>query len=285
MRSNSRLGWIALAGSILAISWSPIFVRLADVGPQASAFWRMVFALPVLWAWSRLEDTPGSTEPAKARGIGFVAIAGLLFAVDLLFFHAALAHTSVTNAVFVGNLASVFAVLGGFVLFRERVSGALWAALALALAGAWVMSGARGVTLSFGDTLALAAAVAYAGYVLAVKDAARQLGAARVMLWSSLLTAVLLFIVALASEDRVLPGSAQGWLAVAALGVVSHAAGQGMNAVALRHLPVAPISLVFLAQPILTTIFAMIVLQETLTSLQLVGAAMILTALFTIRPR
>lgn len=285
MHSNLRLGWLALSGSILAISWSPIFVRLADVGPQASAFWRMVFALPVLWAWSRLEETPTPAEPANVRDVVVIAMAGLLFTADLLFFHLALAHTSVTNAVFVGNLASIFAVVGGFFLFRERVSGALWAALALALAGAWVMGGARGITLVFGDALALGAAVAYAGYVLAVKDGARHLGAARVMLWSSLLTAALLFVVALATEDRIFPGSAQGWLAVVALGVVSHAAGQGMNAVALRHLPVAPISLAFLSQPILTTVFAMFMLQETLTSVQLIGAAMILAALFAIRPR
>ena len=43
----------ALVVGALAMGVSPIFVRLADVGPFASAFWRVALALPALYAWTR----------------------------------------------------------------------------------------------------------------------------------------------------------------------------------------------------------------------------------------
>ena len=50
------LAFAALILGATAMGASPIFVRLADVGPYASAFWRTFLALPFLWAWARLEQ-------------------------------------------------------------------------------------------------------------------------------------------------------------------------------------------------------------------------------------
>src|SRR5438046_897528 len=50
---NSRsatLGFAALLLGGAALGLSPIFVRLSDVGPTASAFWRLAVGLPMLWA-------------------------------------------------------------------------------------------------------------------------------------------------------------------------------------------------------------------------------------------
>ena len=76
---------------------SPIFVRLADVGPFTSAFWRVTLALPVLYAWMRLADRP---ERASERFSRAAILAGLAFAGDLFFWHLAIVHTSVANATF-----------------------------------------------------------------------------------------------------------------------------------------------------------------------------------------
>ncbi len=58
----------ALLGGALAMGVSPIFVRLADVGPFASAFYRVFLALPVLYAWMRVETARGarSARPVAA---------------------------------------------------------------------------------------------------------------------------------------------------------------------------------------------------------------------------
>lgn len=87
---------------------SPIFVRLADVGPFASAFWRVALALPLLWAWMRWDTGSATGALTLAPGGGAlvpILVAGSLFAGDLFFWHLAIIKTTVANATFFATMA------------------------------------------------------------------------------------------------------------------------------------------------------------------------------------
>jgi len=58
----------ALVAGAVAMGVSPIFVRLADVGPFTSAFWRVTLALPLLYAWMRLADGQEGPPAKGSRG-------------------------------------------------------------------------------------------------------------------------------------------------------------------------------------------------------------------------
>ena len=49
MHEKSRLAFVALLTGAVGIAFAPIFVRLSEVGPGATAFYRLLLALPVLW--------------------------------------------------------------------------------------------------------------------------------------------------------------------------------------------------------------------------------------------
>src|SRR5436190_23140377 len=86
----------ALLLGALAMGISPIFVRLADVGPFASAFWRVAGALPLLWTWAAFEArVAGDPLSETLRLDRAILLAGLTFATDLLFWHLAILHTTV----------------------------------------------------------------------------------------------------------------------------------------------------------------------------------------------
>src|SRR3954447_5395454 len=91
----------ALVVGAIAMAASVLFVRWADVGPYASAFWRVFLALPFLWIWMRLESrSPGrATAPIDRAMI----LAGLFFTGDLFFWHLAILGTSVANATFLAT--------------------------------------------------------------------------------------------------------------------------------------------------------------------------------------
>ena len=69
----------ALLVGAVAIGFSPIFVRLSELGPVATAFWRVGFAVPLLWlavlvqtrARRRLE------RPAE-RDLALIALAAVV---------------------------------------------------------------------------------------------------------------------------------------------------------------------------------------------------------------
>jgi len=62
------LAIVALAFGAVAMGASVLFVRWADVGPYASAFWRVTLALPLLFAWMRLAHVPEKWAPVFRQG-------------------------------------------------------------------------------------------------------------------------------------------------------------------------------------------------------------------------
>jgi drug/metabolite transporter (DMT)-like permease len=121
----------------------------------------------------------------------------------------------------------------------------------------------------------------YAWYLLTVK-ALRDRGAAtlRLMAVTTTLTALLLLPVALASGEALVPAGARGWLILLGLAWVSHAAGQGLIAYALAHLPAAFSSVGLLFQPVMAALFAWLLLAESLVALQVAGGAIVLVGIY-----
>src|SRR5688572_19137209 len=125
----------ALCAGAVAMGISPIFVRFAaaDVGPFASAFWRVCLALPVLYAWVRIEE---AKAPRATRAFPRATVlAGVAFAGDLFFWHLSILNTTVANATFFATTAPIFVVLVAWLVLRRRVSGGTVAGLILCLAG------------------------------------------------------------------------------------------------------------------------------------------------------
>src|SRR5437763_7060920 len=105
------LAMTALVLGAIAMGASVLFVRWADVGPYASAFWRVFLALPFLWIWMRLENCH-ATWPRLDRA---VLLAGLLFTGDLFFWHLAILGTTVANATFLPTTARIWVALAAWI--------------------------------------------------------------------------------------------------------------------------------------------------------------------------
>jgi len=285
--AQGRLALPALLAGAAAIGVAPILVRLArpeGVGPSAAAFWRLALALPLLWAWMRFERRPGTTAPDR-RDIALLLLAGLFFAADLAFWHVSILRTKVANATLLACLASTLAAIASWILFRERLRGAVLAGLAAALAGAGLLM--RGSLLGSGDLAGdlygVLAAVFYAGYLLGIGRLRARCTTAAAMAWSGLgATIGLLAAVAIAGES-LLPGTPKGWLIVAALAVAGQVLGQTLIAYALAHLSMAFSAVSILVQPVVAALLSWRVFGETLSPLQLAGGALILAGIVVAR--
>jgi drug/metabolite transporter (DMT)-like permease len=184
--------YLALFAGTVFIASSPLFARWAELGPLASAFWRMALSLPLLALWVRLAPAPRvAPQPATARDRWLVAAAGLAFAADLGLFHVALVHTSVANASLLSHLAPLVTIVAAWAVWGERPTAKLGLGFALALSGGAVMASERwiGAGSVGGDLAAVASAVCYGLYFVAIKAAQRRLSAGLVMLGSSAVAA------------------------------------------------------------------------------------------------
>jgi len=266
------------------IALSPIWVRMADVGPTASAFWRVALAVPLLWSLVAL--LPRGAPALRPRG-ALLAAAGLAFAGDLAFWHWSIQATSVANATLLANLSSIFVTLAAWALWRQRPSGLFLVGLALALGGVALLvraslGAASGALV--GDAYGVVTAMFYAWYLLTVKTL-RDRGAAtlRLMATTTTLTAGVLLPLSLASGETMLPAGPRGWLVLLGLAWITHAGGQGLITFALAHLPAAFSSVGLLLQPVLAAAFAWVLLHEPVVPLQMAGGAVVLAGIYLAR--
>jgi drug/metabolite transporter (DMT)-like permease len=276
----------ALVLGAIAMGASVLFVRWADVGPYASAFWRVFLALPFLWIWMRWEKRPANAPRVSIDRA--VILAGLFFTGDLFFWHLAILGTTVANATFLATTAPIWVALGAWALSSETVGGRALIGLALCiLGGAALLGESYGFAPQrlMGDLYGVATAFFFGSYVLAVRVARARHGAAEVMFASTAITSVCLFVIAFLFEPRIMPHSAQGVGALLALALISQVGGQGLVAVALGTLPATFSSLVIFLEAIAAASFGWLLLNEPLGIVQALGGVLILFGIYVARPR
>ncbi|MGO4336372.1 DMT family transporter [Labrys sp. KB_33_2] len=282
----------ALIAGAMAMGISPILVRLTDVGPFASAFYRVLLALPVLYAWMRLEESKADTpDTGPAFSLPVIAT-GVFFAGDLFFWHLAITNTTVANATFFATMAPLWVVILGWLVYRRKASRAALIGLGLCLLGGLALVAQ---SLGFapghlvGDGFAGVTGIFFGAYFLAVEKARLRHRAARLTFYMSVVTVAILAVAALWATQslgqRFLPAGATGWLVLIALAWVSHAGGQGLLSVALGSLPVVFSSLVIFLEAVAAAALGWVILDEPVSLLQGLGGLVIITGIWVSRPR
>jgi drug/metabolite transporter (DMT)-like permease len=282
---------ILLLGAI-SVSFSGIFVKLSEVDPISTGFFRMALPLPVMAVglWMAARQRPDRRLPRIGwRGWLAIHLAAFFLAFDLIVWNWSLKLIGVGMATLLGNTAPIWVALAGFLFFKERFSPRFLTGLGVALGGVvlLVLGGDRSLAIGdwLGVMLALAGAIGYAGYLRGVKAARNSVGLAQVMFWTSAWTAAWLLPAALLTEHNIVPTTLHGWLAVAGLAFLSQTLGQGLITWALGHLPAAFSSVSLLLNPVASGIFAWIILGEALTAAQIGGGLAVLLGIFVARPR
>jgi drug/metabolite transporter (DMT)-like permease len=283
LQRSSTAAFLCLLAGGCAIAFAPIFVRLADTGPVASAFWRTALAVPLLWIWA-LRERPLHSGRAPSWPI---VLAGLFFAADLGVWHWSIVWTSVANSTLLANLAPIFVTLAGWLLWKQKVTGVFLVGMTTAIVGMFVLVGpnfAAGGTRLLGDALGALTGLFYAGYMLAIKNARdAHASTARLMAWSTTISALALLPAAWISPQPFLPASLDGWLVVLGLAVISQILGQGLIAYAFAHLTASLSSVSLLIQPVMAAIFAWILFGEAIGVAQFVGGAVVLAGIWIAR--
>jgi drug/metabolite transporter (DMT)-like permease len=268
----------AAVGAAVGLSLTAVLFALSETSPTTATFFRCLYALPLLWWLTHLEDRSLGPRPWRVRR--WALLAGVFFAADLILFHHSILLMGAGLATVLTNLQVVVVLIAAWIIWGERPSSAQLVGIPIALAGIVLISGALGGD-AYGDDpllgslLATASAVAYAGYLLFLRKGRDRDRAAGPILDSTLSCAIAALLAGILMADfeplPTLPGHV--WLLLMAL--TAQVGGGVMLAVALPRLPAATTSLILLVQPMLAIIFAGIILAEAPSAGQLVGVALV----------
>ena len=278
---RARFGLAALLVGSALLALGPMFVRMADVGPISSAFWRMALALPLLVPMAYFG--PKSVGRMTSALILIITASGVLFAADLASWHLGITQTKMANATLFGNSASFIFPIYGFVVARVWPVRRQLVALAMAAAGAALLMG-RSAELSpehlVGDLLSLLAGVFYAAYFVAIARARATLAPLPLLAASTLASALPLLLLANLMGEAVMPTD---WTPLIALSLCSQVIGQGLMVYALGRMSPLIIGLSLLTQPVTAALVGWLVFGETLAPLDFVGAGLVGLALVLVR--
>jgi drug/metabolite transporter (DMT)-like permease len=266
----------------MCIASSATLVGLADVAPATAAFFRCVFALPLLGvlAWRERRRFGART----ARQLRTSAVAGVFFAIDLVLWNHAIAASGAGIATVLGNLQIVFVGLAAWAAFSERPPMRLIAVLPVVLVGVVLISGvvgsgAYGSDPRLGVVYGVATSLAYAVFILVLRGRGGQSGRVAGSLFEvTVVTAVVSLALAPVAGgiDLVPTWPAAGWLALLAL--TTQVVGWMLITWAWQLLPAAQTSLLLLIQPVASVALSAAVLAERPSAWQLAGCAVLLAA-------
>ena len=136
-----------------------------------------------------------------------------------------------------------------------------------------------------GDIYGIITSVFFGLYFLAIRVARRTHNGAEITLLSTLVTAVVLLGFALFSGNTMLPTTLAGVMSLMMLGMVCHAGGQGLLAVALGSLTAAFSSLVIFVEALAGAYFGWLIYNEQLATWQILGGLLILAGVWVARPK
>lgn len=274
-----RWAFAALLAGNIALSIGAMLVRLADTGPTATAFWRLLIALPfiALLCWRE-----GGARPSR-RAVWIAAAAGFFFALDLIAWHVGILQTKVANATLFGNCASLLLVLWGIFLARSLPRG--WQALAIGLAfagSALLMGQSYEADPAFlvGDLLSLLAGALYTIYVLLMQRVRDTLPPWAALTIASVAALPFLLGTALALGETIMPHS---WTPLILLALTSQVIGQGLIIWSLPRFSPLVIGLTLLIQPAIAALAGWWAFGELLGPYDIVGGLMVGAALVLIR--
>lgn len=275
--ADFRLGVLLVGGAALAWSFGGTIARYIEA-PDAwtVVFWRSFFASTFLLLFMLWRDGPRATVQ-MFRDMGWPGLGvACCFGIASSSFVVALQYTTVANILLIQAAAPLFAALLAWVVFRERVNLATWAAIAAVIFGVSIMvsSSFSGEVSPMGDGLALVITVLFSAAIVITRHHPQVRMTPAVCLGTAMACAAAFFL----SGPLTVSAPDMAWLFL--FGAVNLGAGLAMFVTGARLVPAALAALVSTVEPVLGPVWVWLFHGEVPGTRTVIGGAIVFAALF-----
>lgn len=259
-----------------------IFVKLSDLGPVTTGFYRVLFSIPILYPLLKFEKVNLLSINDKL----VIFIAGMFLAGDLILWNISFHYTTVANANLLANLVPFTIVPAAYFVYKEKISQNFLISLLVTLIGLVVLiKGKENITSGslYGDILAFATSIFYAIFLLIVYKIRKKASAIQIMYYSAYGSIVVLFISSLLMEGVSYPNDFGTLWPLLGLTIFSQILGQGGLSYVLGGISVNLAAVLVLMQPVISAILSYFIFHETLSAQEILGVFIVLTGIFLVK--
>lgn len=272
---------LLIIGAVL-ISFSSVWVKLANVPPSSSAFYRVFFGLLFLIFFSlRSKDKSN----LNMRHFIFATLCGVIFALDLLCWHNSIKLIGPGLATLLGNF-QVFILAGaGILFFKEVCSLRLLLSVPLAIAGLAFIIGAdwsaMGSAYRSGVYFGVATALFYSAYLLTLRYlSGSSSGKYFPMIFISLTSSLFLGVYIYYSGESFAIPDLRSFFSLVCLGLFSQCLGWLLISVSLPQTKASYAGLTLLLQPTLSFIWDVLFFARPTNIINWFGVIITLVAIY-----
>jgi drug/metabolite transporter (DMT)-like permease len=283
MRERAFFPYLVLLLGVLIASTAAVMINGAiqlGAHPLTIAAGRVAGAALILTpiAWGAQSHELRRIE-RRDWALGFLS--GVFLALHFAAWISSLAYTSVASSTALVTTNPVFVALISWLLFRERLSWGVWLGVLLTVGGSALVgfsdgAGGSGSNPLLGDLLALLGALTATGYFLVGRSVRSRLSLLP-YIWLVYSSAGVVLLLWMALAGHTLLGlSPLVYLLLLGLAIGPQLLGHTAFNWAIKYLSATFVTVAILGEPIGATIIAVLLLDEQLQPLQLLGGALLL---------
>ncbi len=275
-----RIGLILLLAMVSVSSTSLVVRSVATVPALVLAFWRMFTASGMLWSYSVIRPA-GKLSPINKKRIIF---AGIFLGCHFACFFLGVRNTSIANATLLGCMAPIFTVIIS-IFQKKKINKMTYVGLSVALIGGGIIqSGDLSLNNAnlFGNSIALLSALFIAiTFVLAeeIRQETNSIVYGRSLFFVASITALLIAATAGDSILNFKPSDIPWFLF---LGLVPSIFGHNLLNYAVKYITPTAVSAVPLGEPIIASIFGLLLFGEAIPFGALLGGPVVLIGVYII---
>jgi len=275
---------IKILVAAVIISTSSVWVKISEVAPSVSGFYRMFIGgliILILCFWQRLPVW---------RNLSYffwLFLAGLCFAFDLYFWHRSIFYVGPGLATVLGNFQVFFMALAGYLFYKEKIGVAFFIGLIITVTGLFLLVGINWSELTpqyqTGVVYGVLTAVAYTGFMLSLRHvqlSKNSLSALANLGIMSIVCAAILFVqLSVEGLDVDIP-STQSLVSLLILGVFCQVIGWLLITQSMPNLPTSIVGVVLLLQPALSMLWDIMFFARPMGLLDFIGLGMVLVGVY-----
>jgi drug/metabolite transporter (DMT)-like permease len=261
---GQKIALLFLSVGAISFGFSSVLVKLCAFPAPVIASFRMILAGLVLTPFC-LRQLKDLVRKRGVSGFLLLLIPGLLLGLHFQAWIIGLKRTYVASATFIISINPLFFALFERFLYKRRIHLHTYISLAMVLGGAYWLFASRGGQLGqSGDFLCLLSTLLFVIYLLVSRrvseDVPHLVYIHVIYLWGGLLT--LPFALAGGGLGRVDVTDLASVLALLGLALFPTLVGHTSNNYGVRHLSPLTVSFFTLAEPIIASITAAVILTE-----------------------
>jgi drug/metabolite transporter (DMT)-like permease len=276
---KSRMNpYLALAIGVISVSTSAILVKFSTSPAGVIAFYRLFLSVLLLLPLFLTRYVSELRLITKKDWI-YSMIAGIFLALHFILWFESLNYTSVASSTVLVTLQPIFAFIGGYFFFKEKISFVTIISGVIAIIGSAIISWGDfriSGTALFGDLLALIACALVTVYLMFGQNVRKRLSLITYTFIVYSFSSITLFFYVLIRNESFIPNQSSDWIYFFLLALVPTLLGHSLFNWAIKWISTSTISMAILFEPVGAIILAYYLLDEVMIWSQIIGGIIVI---------